>query len=574
MDAHVATTLAGLGFRLAAGYGLTETSPIISFRSAEMRGPGHVGRPLPGVEVRIAAPEAQLEHGEVQARGPNVFAGYLNLPEKTADAFTDDGWFRTGDLGAFDDHGFLHLFGRVSSMIVMPGGENVDPEKVERRLEQSSAIKEAGIVLVDGRLACLVVPGPELTRADPDVDVEQAIRAAVGEVSRNLPSYQRPSQVRLETRPLPRTRLGKLRRRELAARFEELVAAGPESQTSPGLIPRSMLAPLDRELLEDPTAARVWSWLGRRFAAKSISPDTHMQLDLDVDSLAWLGLTLEIRNEIGIDLTDDAVARIELVRDLLQEATSSQSAGQLSDDVLELLRAPDDLLREEDRRTWLEPRGRFYGLIDFIAIAATRVMMRVYFRLDAQGATHLPAKGPFIISANHVSALDPLILVATLGFTRFRQTYWGGWVGILFRNRISRAFSRTMRILPVEPRAGPISNLALAAAVLGRDRILVWFPEGERSRSGETACFRPGVSLLMQASGAPVVPAWIEGAGRALPPGHRVPKPIRLAIRFGEPVGAAELAREGTGATHEERIADALRSRVCALRSAEVDASP
>jgi len=567
MDARVATTLAGLGFRLAAGYGLTETSPILCFRSADMRGADHVGRPLPGVDVRIAAPEAQLEHGEVQARGPNVFAGYLGLPERTAEAFTDDGWFRTGDLGGFDEHGYLHLYGRASSMIVMPGGENVDPEKVEQRLEQSPIIKEAGIVLVDGRLGCLVVPSAELARSPSGAALDQAVRAAVSEAVRGLPSYQRPGELRIDSTPLPRTRLGKLRRRELASRYVEAGSPDSGARTTVGLTPRSMLAPLDRELLEDPIAARVWAWLGRRFPTKPISPDTHMQLDLDVDSLAWLSLTLEIRNEAGIDLTDDAVARIEVVRDLLQEATSSQRAEQLAADMLGLLQDPEPLLHADDAETWLAPRGRLHGVIDWMALGLTRLLMRGLFRLRILGLENLPAQGPFIVSANHLSALDPLVIVAALDLPRFRQTYWGGWVGILFKNALSRAFSRAMRILPVEPRAGPISNLALAAAVLGRESILVWFPEGERSLTGKTLRFRPGVGLLMQATDAPVVPAWIEGTGRAMPPGQRLPRPTRLTVRFGTPLTAAELERDGAGATAEERIADALRARVCALRS-------
>ena len=565
MDARVATTLAALGFRLAAGYGLTETSPILCFRSAEMRGANHVGRPLPGVEVRIAAPEERLEHGEVQAKGPNVFAGYLNLPDKTADAFTDDGWFRTGDLGAFDKRGFLRLSGRMSSMIVMPGGENVDPEKIEQALEQSPAVKEAGIVLLDGRLGCLVVPAAEFVRDISSDELDQAMRRAVTEAARDLASYQRPGDVRVEKTPLPRTRLGKLRRVELAARFSARGATDERAQAVPGLTPRSELAPLDRELLEDSTAGRVWAWLGERFASKAISPDTHMQLDLDVDSLAWLNLTLEIRNEVGIDLTDDAVARIELVRDLLQEATGSQRAEQLSADVLGLLREPESLVSDEDRQAWLAPRGGIYRLIDAIALGTTRLLMRLVFRLDLRGSSNLPAEGPFVISANHLSSLDPLVIMSALDRSQFRATYWGGWVGILFKNRISRAFSHAMRILPVEPRAGPISNLALAAAVLQQGRILVWFPEGERSASGETLRFRPGVSLLLQASGARVVPAWIEGAGHALPPGRLLPRPMPLAVRFGTPIDAEQLEQEGAGETAEERVADALRARVCAL---------
>jgi long-chain acyl-CoA synthetase len=564
LDPGIAAKLEGLGFRLAAGYGLTETSPILTFRSPQMRGEGHVGQALPGVELRVADAESQFEHGEVQAKGLNVFSGYLNLPEKTAESFTADGWFRTGDLGFFDSAGFLRLSGRASSMIVMPGGENVDPEKIEQQLEQSAWIREIGILEHEGQLAGVVVPSVELARDQDTHGIDQAIRAELTQLSRELASYQRLSDFVIDQSPLPRTRLGKLRRKELISRYLELNEAGGHGP-EPGLSPRASLAPLDRELLEDRIAASVWEWLGERFEGQYITPDTHVQLDLGVDSLEWLNLTLEIRNRIGIDLTDEAVGRIETVRDLLQEATGSSEAGELAGDVISLLREPDLLITDEERK-WLEPRGLRSGFLDAIAAAAAAVSMRLWFRFRASGIENLPAEAPFLIAPNHLSALDPIAVGAAIGSRRFKETYWGGWVGILYKGRISSAFSHAMRILPVEPRSGPISNLALAAVVLHRGHNLVWFPEGERARGGELLRFRPGIGLLLLAQRVPVVPVWIEGAGRALPPGKLLPRPSKVTLRFGVPAEASELEAEGQGATPEERIADALRRRVEALR--------
>lgn len=120
IDTDLAWKLEGLGWQTASGYGLTETSPILTFNPPGVGRIGAVGRPLPGVHIRIAAPEPSDGQGEVQAKGPNVFAGYWRLPEQTRAAFTVDGYFRTGDLGYFDEDGYLHLVGRASS-IVQPG---------------------------------------------------------------------------------------------------------------------------------------------------------------------------------------------------------------------------------------------------------------------------------------------------------------------------------------------------------------------------------------------------------------------------------------------------------------------
>jgi long-chain acyl-CoA synthetase len=131
IEPELAWKLEGLGWQTASGYGLTETSPILTFNPPSTGRIGAVGRPLPGVHLRIAAPEEHGQYGEVQARGPNVFPGYRNLTEKTRESFTADGYFRTGDVGYFDADGYLYIVGRASAMIVMPTGEKVWPEDVE-----------------------------------------------------------------------------------------------------------------------------------------------------------------------------------------------------------------------------------------------------------------------------------------------------------------------------------------------------------------------------------------------------------------------------------------------------------
>jgi long-chain acyl-CoA synthetase len=314
----------------------------------------------------------------------------------------------------------------------------------------------------------------------------------------------------------------------------------------------------------------VWEWLGERFEGKPVSPDTHMQLDLGVDSLEWLNLTLQIRNRAGIDLADEAVARIETVRDLLQEAAESKRAGELSGGVLELLRDPEKLLTDRER-SWLTKRAVLSAVLDPFAAFSARALMRLWLRLEVSGADRLPREAPYVITPNHQSALDPIAVVAAIGARRMSRTYWGGWVGILFQGRISSALSHAMRILPVEPRSGPLSNLALAATVLHRGDCLVWVPEGERSAQGEPKRFRPGIGLLLLASGVPVVPVWIDGTGAALPRGKLWPRRRRVTLRFGEAREPGELASAGQGASAEERVADALRAHVIGLGASRDD---
>ncbi len=149
LDCDLAGKLRALGWDIAVGYGLTETAPLLTLRMPEDSDLEGVGAPIAGVEVKIEALRERDEQidkgaGEILARGANVFAGYLNRPDLNKEAFTADGWFRTGDLGLFKN-GHLHVIGRASSTIVMEGGEKSNLRMLRMKLLNS---------LASPRLAC------------------------------------------------------------------------------------------------------------------------------------------------------------------------------------------------------------------------------------------------------------------------------------------------------------------------------------------------------------------------------------------------------------------------------------
>jgi long-chain acyl-CoA synthetase len=142
-------------------------------------------------------------------------------------------------------------------------------------------------------------------------------------MTRELPSHHRISDYAVTVDALPRTRLGKLRRHTLLERYRQAKRqAGLGLPTGPLSVTEMSFE--DQQLLEDQTAQRLWEWLASRFPRIRLTPNSHLQLDLGVDSLAWLTLTLEIRTAVGVDLDDDAISRIEVVRDLLREAVTAQ----------------------------------------------------------------------------------------------------------------------------------------------------------------------------------------------------------------------------------------------------------
>jgi long-chain acyl-CoA synthetase len=567
LEPALAWKLEGLGWQVATGYGLTETSPILAFVAPGARRLDHAGRPLPGVALRIAPSEPRSALGEVLAKGANVFSGYRHLPEKNARAFTADGWFRTGDLGYIDKQGCLHLGGRVSSMIVSPAGQNIDPEDIETALQRGRYIREAGVLQDDGRLSAIVVPDSRATRELDARALEQTMRDEVLRQSRELPSYEHVTNILIDKVPLPRTRLGKLRRHKLTQRYDQLQRQASKGRAPMGQVSIETLAPEDRELVEDPIASRAWSWLVRRFPNQNLAPDTNLRLDLAVDSMEWLSLTVELRDHAGVELSDEVIGRIETVRDLLREASAAAYATHAGVAPEAQLREPEALLDEAEQQ-WLKPSGAFARGLKQLLHLLVRPLVRHLFHLKVEGEAHIPQTGPYILTPNHESLLDPVLVGVALGRQHLRQTYWGGWTGIMFNSPLKRMFSRAMHVLPVDQSKGPLSSLALAAAALQKGYSLVWFPEGGRSTTGELLPFRPGVGLLARAHAIPLVPVWIEGSGKALPVGACRPRRVDLSVTFGVPLDPKRLEQQGSGEQPHERIASALREELIGLRRA------
>lgn len=584
LDPEIGGRLQALGWEVATGYGLTETSPILTYNPPDRVRLDAAGLVLPGVDLRIQPLESRgdpeddepsapkglegVTFGEVQARGPNVFRGYRNLPEKTEKAFTSDGFYRTGDLGWIDTDGYLYLSGRASEMIVLAGGENIDPERVERALIEDPVIRDAGVLDAGGDLVAVLQPDPEAIRGLNEAALHRTLRAALVARCGALPSHHRVEQYRASVDPLPRTRLGKMRRHQLRALYEKLPASGAGVDVTPGPIPEESMSQEDQQLLQIPTVRRVWETLGQRYTRIRLTPDSSLHLDLGVDSLGWLDLTLELRERAGVAVDEDAIARIATVRELLREAAESEEVDGVGESLIEQLRRPDALLNEQQQQ-WLAPRSRVERALGHALLGADRGVMAVLFRLQVRGGARVPRETPILFAPNHQSVLDPPALAAALarihGKDFLQRIAWGGWTGMMFQGWLSRRVSRASRVLPVDPRSGPRASLALGAAALAHGEGLVWFPEGSRSEGGTLQTFLPGVGLLALAHQVPVVPVWIEGTGRAMPPGRRVPRPTGLSVTFGEAVLPDVLVQEGGGETPQERLARALQARVAAL---------
>lgn len=216
-----------LGIDFVQGYGLTETSPIITLNPVEHYKETSVGKILPGMEMKILSPNAD-GIGEIAVKGPMVMKGYYKMPEETAAVFTPDGWFKTGDLGYIDEENYVYLTGRAKNMIVTEGGKNVYPEEIENAFQLYDEIDQ---ILVRGyvenrdsraeNIEALIYPSPDWiskltaeagSQAKAWDEAERKLKSFVEEVNQKLRPYQKITRVTILREPMEMTTTKKVKR--------------------------------------------------------------------------------------------------------------------------------------------------------------------------------------------------------------------------------------------------------------------------------------------------------------------------------------------------------------------------
>ncbi len=397
----------------------------------------------------------------------------------------------------------------------------------------------------DHSLAALIVPDDEAVRARGALRGAELLKEALEERSQRLAPYQRVSAVRITREPLPRTQLGKLKRHQLPERYRQ--AASSSAAAEP-----AELSDADRALLETSPTREVWAWLEQRFPDHELTLGTSPQLDLRIDSLEWVSLTLEIERRFDAALTAEAVSRIMTLRDLLEEVRAAEPASERGEPA------------GEGAATLPSPP---VPLVGTLVLALARLIMRLAYRVRVSGREHLrtdPGR-PLLITPNHASYLDPLAVAAALPWSRLRRTYWAGWVGKMHRGPISRFTSRATRVFPVDPDRDLAGSIKTARALLERGHDVVWFPEGHRSPDGSLEPFQGGIGLLLEDGAALVVPTAILGTYEAWPRQQRRPRLGRVRVVFGEPLSVEALRAAGEGERDSDRIRNGLERAVARL---------
>ncbi|MGR9071671.1 MAG: AMP-binding protein [Gammaproteobacteria bacterium] len=481
-----------LGFEVLQGYGLTETSPMISINTPSAHRVGSVGKPLPGVQVRISS------DGEIQVKGANVMKGYFMDEERTREVFQGS-WLKTDDSGKFDEDGFLYVFGRKKYMILGPGGENVFPEDLEAELIKHPDVRDCAVIGLEhhGRVVIHAVLLSD--SGNGDVIIQQT--------NLNLAPHQQIVSWSLWPEPdFPRSATRKVKKQELIKRITSNVAANSKIS-----VPQTPLTRLIAQTTNiDPG---------------QIHDSTPLVSGLKLDSLLRIELVGRIEEEFGVEIAENQITPETTVGDL--HAMIEERKGKTS--------------AVEEYPRW--------SMAPWCAGTRPTLQKMVFSCLPVLGTQRIKGlenleglEGPFIFMANHLSYLDGLYAVfaippryrAKLGIAAARDPLYERfrWIAPfvdLAMNSYPFATTLSENIKP---------SLEYTGRLLDDGYNVLIFPEGQMNREGShLQPLKGGAGVLAVEMNAPIVPMGILGTEKILPPDKILPRNRDcVEIRFGKPL--------------------------------------
>ena len=577
-DPHIAKDFYNLGIDVLQAYGLTETTAAVYANSPGNNVIGSVGKAMKGVEGKIvdAINDPQMQEdgspaaGEIALRGAVVMNGYWNRPDATA-AVLRDGWFYTGDLGYFDAHANLFLTGRKKELIVLSNGKNVYPEEVEAHYLKSPYIKELAVLGLEGkpgeggdRLYAVIVPNFDVLRQKKIVNAKEVIRYDIESLSQRIPSTKRIGSYEIWQEDLPRTTTRKIKRFEVEKRVRaNQVRRVDDNSELPAERP---LTADEMAWLDQPDVQHVLKIVRQaaRTAPPTLRPTHNLELDLGLDSMQRVELLSQIEEQLGGDVEESQLAGIYTVRDLVDAVLESSASGAGGSGTRPTFAGWKAILAEEPDPVDVIPLVRPQPVSAAFWYMVSRLIQVIAldrFALHVRGIEKLPKTGPYIISSNHQSYLDPLILASVLPPEVFDRVFAVGTSEIFGKGFMLR-LARSLRVVVVDPDANLIPAMRAGAFGLRQGRPLILYPEGERSIDGTPKIFKKGAAILSIHMQVPIVPAAIEGFYEAWPRNKSFQGFAPLKMAFGDPIipppenEASEVAYEKLTAELKARVVE------------------
>ena len=511
LDAETEQFWDRLGYAAIQGYGLTETTSLISVNHPFKLGKGSIGKVLPGRDVKLA------EDGEILIRGGGVAAGYWNegRRQKVVD---DEGWYRTGDVGSVDEAGNLYFKGRKKDVIVTPGGLNIYPEDLEAALRRQPEVKDCVVVGIErggNAEPCAVV----ILR--DDVRDETSVKAVVERANQSLAEFQRMrTWVQWPQKDFPRTNTQKPRR-NLIAEFaaSKILQTGKKDAAS-----------------DSPVMDLIGRITGR--SVTKLDADAVLDSDLGLSSLDRVELISALEDRYQVDLSETRFSAARTVRDV-ERMLSGEARPRAQ------YHYPRWVLRWPV--TWVRWLAHYSLMMPAMVLLG---WPRIEGRENLRGS-----KGPLLVVCNHISDVDVGFVQAALP-ARLRNRMATATRGEDLEalrtpapggSFFGRIYDRTrwllgvslLNLFPLPREAGFRKSFAYAGEAVDRGYSVLVFPEGRHTVDGKMNPFRAGIGLLANNLGVPVLPMRIVGLYEVKHAGRKWARPGEIRVRIGQPMSFA-----------------------------------
>ena len=510
LDPQVSRDFLTLGIDVCEGYGLTETSPMISFTPTDEVVPGSAGKILTGVTVKIA------DDGEILAKGRNVMKGYYGRPDATAEVIDKEDWFHTGDLGEIKD-GLLYVTGRKKEMIVLSNGKNINPIEIEQWImANTDLIKEMAIMDYEDKLTAVIYPDFYKLHEEGITNITETFKKGViDKYNKQAASYKKVLDVKIVQEELPKTKIGKIRRfmlKDVINKKEEKV--------------QNIVEPSTEEY------KNISAFL-KSIKNKPIIPNAHLELDLGLDSLDTVELLSHIEGTFGVKIDEQTFVEYCTVEKLAEyvEKHSNEMMNDTKMDWKEIL--------SKDIEGELPKSNRIGKIIKFIL----KPVFLFFVKVKKEGLENIEKNEPVIFAGNHQSFLDGFIVNQAVPNSVLDKTYYFADIKH-FKKGYMKFMGENSNIILVDINKNLVNSLQMLSKALRNGKNIVIFPEGTRTRDGKINNFKKFFAILSKELNIPIVPFVLDGAYEAYPPSSKYPKGGDVKVKFLEKIYPADMSYE------------------------------
>ncbi len=526
-----------LGIKVLEGYGLTETSPIIAFNRPNDIHIGTVGTTIPGVSAKLS------DDGEIIVKGRNVMKGYYNRPDATEEVIDHKGWFHTGDLGKIED-GYITIVGRKKEMIVLSNGKNINPVDIENEIVKGTdLITDIAVVEHNNHLLALVFPDFDKVKERKITNITETLKwEIIDSYNVKAPAYRKILEIKIVKEELPKTKLGKLRRfmlKDIINNSEKKIISEENKKEQNQNIKKD-----DKEYNTREFQA-LYEYMKKEHEL-DITPDSHIEIDLGLDSLDVVELNAFIEKTFDFTVNEDEVGGIKVIRNICEYIRVHSNAYHNESVNWK------DILNE--KINYQLPKS--WAVLLFRILTAP--IFALYLRLEKKGLEKISSE-PRIYVLNHESFVDAFALSHIFKYKQAKDTYFFA-IKKHFDKPVRRFFANNGNIVLVDINKNLKESLQIAAEVLKENKNLVIFPEGARTRDGEIHEFKKFFAILSKELDIPVTVVGIDGFYESMPFGSSFPKPGKVKIEVLEDIYPEKNSTEDIIKEAKQKITDWKKS--------------